>query len=799
MARVPQGSLQGQVMERDTPDPIEGATVAVWSAADSSLVTGAVSRNDGRFQIEGLRRGTYYVRVSFVGYRTETVGDVTLQPGSLAADLGTIALAVDTEHLGEVEVTADRDFVEVGIDRTVYNTKDQLVSVGGSATDVLQNIPSVEVDIDGNVSLRGNQNVAILINGRPSSLSGEALTSFLQGLPADAIERVEVIPNPSARYEPDGMSGILNIVLQKDRNLGLGGSITAGGNSQGAANASGSLTYQQGRWTLFSNYGFRRGTRDIDAARFRENRFLDPLTYLEQTDAGERTSLSNMLNTSLDYELGERSTLSGNAILSYRTGGNSGENVYRELDADRALTRIYRRTSTRDRADLNMDYRLSFQHIVTPREDQLTAEVRFENEDENNDNLYVQEPLDEASAVVTERERNEQDEHSREWAAQVDYVRPLGTGKMEAGAKGSFSRLDSDFFAETFDPLADAFLPDAQLINTFAYDEDIYAAYGIVEQSLGRFSTQVGLRAEQARTRFDLRTTNETFENDYFSLFPSAFVTYALTEGEALLRTLKLSYSKRINRPNTWQLNPFDDQEDPLFRRIGNPYLSPEYAHSWEASLSQITGTTTLTMTPYFRRTVDVIRWYETVTDEGVSLLTFENLATRDSWGAEMVGTLRPFDWLNAYASFNAYKVVTDGSNVDADLGNDSYGWTTRLNSTLNLRPDLAVQLSFFYRSPIDIENGRIDSFSMSSIGVRQKLWGEKASLSLNIRDVFNTMGFQVEREDERFFQMSDRNWNAQQIGLSFTYNFGQQDRKRRRNFDGDRGGEDFDQDMQMQ
>jgi outer membrane cobalamin receptor len=309
----------------------------------------------------------------------------------------------------------------------------------------------------------------------------------------------------------------------------------------------------------------------------------------------------------------------------------------------------------------------------------------------------------------------------------------------------------------------------------------INAAYGIAGTKIGKVGLQAGVRLEQAVTRFELETTNEAFKNDYFSVFPSAYATYEFTP----TRSFKVSYSKRINRPRTggWfnQLNPFNTNEDPYVRRVGNPYLQPEYVHSFEAGFTQLMGRSTLSLTPYFRRTVDVIRFIETIDDNSVTTVTFENLDTSDSWGAELIGTLQLGRRLNAFASFNAYKVVTDGSNVDSDLSNDAIGWASRANATINVTPALDVQLSYFYRAPMDIEGGRMDAHQMANIAVRHKLLNDRASLSLRMNDVFGTMGFHMWRDDDRFFQEINRSFNAQRIGLTFSYNFGQQRRQNRR------------------
>ena len=792
-----EGQLSGTILDADNDEPIASATVAVWAARDSSLVTGAVTRDDGTFELEGLRGGPFYVKLSFIGYMTETVSDVAIRPGNAEVDLGTIRLATDAQIMEGVEVSAERDFMEVQIDRTVYNTKDQLTSIGGTATDVLGNIPSVEVDIDGNISLRGSQNVAVLLNGKPAPMQGQSLVSFLQGLPADAVERIEVIPNPSAKYEPDGMSGILNIVLKQNQNLGFGGGLSLSAATQESYNASGNVSFQKGPVSVFTSYGFSYGSRDGSGWRTREDLTPNPSSYpiLDQNSFDDRSRLSNTLNTSVDYSLSQQNTLSLSGLWSYRTGDEAGLTAYTGLDAnDDFLDRFNRRTDGNG-TDFNMDYRLSFKRIITPREHELTAEVRYEQEWEDEFERFTQvafASMEAEDGTVTGQERNNQEDRNRETSAQVDYVRPLGeAARLEAGYKGSLENLHSDFFADVLDPNTDVFVPDASRNNTFVYDQQIHAAYGIVAAEIGKVGLQGGVRLEQALTDFTLETTNEAFDNNYFSIFPSAFATYKFSDA----RSAKLSYSKRINRPSTggWfnQLNPFNTNEDPFFRRVGNPYLKPEYIHAFEGSFTQLLGTTTLTLTPYFRRTVDVIRFVETIDDQGVTTLTFENLDISDSWGAEMIGSLRLGQRLNAYISGNLFKVVTDGSNLDSDLSNSAIGFSARANATVSVRPGLDLQLSYFYSAPQDIENGRIASRQMADVALRQQFWGDKASLSLRAQDVFGTMGFHLQRTTDRFAQEVDRTFNAQQVGLTFTYNFGQANRNNRGNRgDGGQGGE---------
>ena len=803
--QMPSTQISGSILDGETRESIPSASVAVWSLRDSLLTTGAISDADGAFLIEGLRPGRYYVRVSFVGYLTEEISDVALVPGSWTADLGSIELMPDAQMLDEVIVEERREFMEVGIDRTVYNTRDQLVSAGGDASQVLEEIPSVEVDIDGNISLRGNQNVAILLNGRPTSMTGEALIGFLQGLPASTVDRVEVIPNPSAKYEPDGMSGILNIVLRKDQDLGLGGSLTAGGGTQESYNVGGSLNFLQGKFSSFVNYGFRHGVRNSTGDRWQENRAADPLTVIDQDDRGERGGDSHNLSASVDYNMSDKNVLSLATRLSVRGGNQDGLNAYRLLNANLVEMNSYDRTRLGDRTDFNQDYRLTFSRIIAPGSHELQVEARFEKEKEDDKNSYVLDGLRLGQVVpgvgVDQfMQRSTQQENDGESSFQLDYTRPLGNGKLEAGYKGSIDLLDSRFGVETFDHGANAYLTDAHRTNTFDYRQNIQAAYGIVQQAFGPFGTQVGLRYEQARTTFDLTTVNERYENDYNSFFPSAFLTWELSRSETSWKQIKFSYSKRISRPSTWRLNPFNDNLDPYSRREGNPYLEPEYTHSMEGSYIHLAGPVSITLTPYYRKTINRIQWYEFINDRGVSITTFRNFDTSSSSGFESIGTLRLTDRLNAFGSFNAFRMQTDGSNVESGLGNDAWGWSARGNATISVRQGLSVQLSYFYRAPMDIENGRIGSFSRVSIGARQQLLNERASLSLQIRDPFDMMQFNITRETPRFYHESVRSFNARQVNLSLTYNFGrQQRRQRQQREDYEQGGGNDEEMQQMQ
>ncbi|MDX1428991.1 MAG: TonB-dependent receptor, partial [Rhodothermales bacterium] len=608
---APGGTIRGTVVDAETEKTIPSATVAVWRAADSTLATGSVTDDNGAFEIRGVRGGAYYLVVSFVGYANQVVEDVRISPQSREADLGAIALISDTEVLDEIQIAADREPVQIQIDRTVYNTADDPMAAGGTASNVLETIPSVDVDIDGNVSLRGSGNVAILINGRSAPVGPEFLAAYLRQLPASSIERVEVMPNPSARFDPEGMGGIINIVLKDDTDTGLGGTLTASADQRGGYSGTGLVSYGKGPLTLAASYGYRREDDVAAGQSFRINRYADPLTYLDQDEDEDETGTSHLLNLSADYAIAQKTTLTSSAQFGIQDEVEEELNTFLQLDADRAPVLNYLRLTREDDSRWDADFRLGLQHdFGSPSRraggggdggggfrrgrwanrqsggssaraglgsHSLSVEARFSTSNNDGDESYTEQlassgDLRERQIAATSRDRSD-------GSLQVDYVRPIGLYRLEAGYDYDYEGLNSDLFSQTMDLSTGVFAPDVNLNNTFDYDENIHAVYAQVAREWGALGVQFGARLERASTTFTLINTSESFDNDYVSLFPSAFFTYKLNQAN----TLKASYSRRINRPRTWFLNPFPSFDDPLNVRIGNPYLQPEYVDAIEA------------------------------------------------------------------------------------------------------------------------------------------------------------------------------------------------------------------------
>lgn len=773
------GTVRGTVLNPDG-QPVASAQVAVWSAADSTLVTGAVSRADGTFRIDGLRPGRYYLKVSSLGFSTATTSVVAVTPQAPAADVGTVRLAAGVLQLEGLTVTAEAAPAGFAPDRNTYSTRDMPATQGGNASDVLRNVPAVEVDQDGKPSLRGNQNVAVQINGRPSPMTGDQLGSFLQQLPANMVERVEVIPNPSARYEPEGMAGIINIVLKQNADLGLSGGFITGVGTGGRYNGSGNLGWQSGPLTLYGSYGFRRDTRQNEGSNYLERYATaggDPVFFLNQAVDGDFDMTSHLFNGSADYKLGERDVLSATGMVSRGSFTNDNLNTYAERDGSNALVRRYLGQNVTDFSDLTFDGSLSFKRTITPQQHELSAEVRFNRNDHENTNDFTEQTLtlagDDLGTPLLQTRLT--DAVTSAYSAQVDYARPFAERtKLETGYKGTLRGLDNDLGVSEFDPAQNRWVASGES-NAFEYDETVHAGYAVLNQGVGKVDLQAGLRAEYTDREFFLRNTGETYPKDYWSFFPSGLAAFNLDAQ----RQLRLSYSRRIQRPDTRLLNPFGFTEDQRNRFQGNPELEPEYTQSLELAYQHSFPMGSLQVTPFFRRTEGAIRRIREVRGD-TTISSFANLDNSDSYGTDVNGSLR-LGKVSGFASVSAFRTVTEAGTLGDNYSSDGFGWSARISGNVAITPRLDAQAFVMYRAPMDVEQGRIGAMTFSNLSLRQKVMGDKGSLSLRVMDPFNRMSFSSRTTDPMYLQLNERQFNGRAAYLTFSYNFGQQPRLRNR------------------
>ena len=773
------GTVRGRIVDGATAEALEFATVALYRLPDSTLTTGNLADEQGRFEFDRLRPGRYYLSVSLVGYAARRI-DVALTPAALTRDLGDVRLEEDARALSEVTVEGERESVTVEVDRTSYNVADQATSAGGTASDVLEKVPAVEVDADGNISLRGSQNVAILINGRPAPVPRQFLANYLRQLPAEQIERVEVIPNPSARYDPDGLAGMLNIVLKTNvgRQTGVSGGVQVGGGTLGEANTSANVNVTGQKLNAYASYGLRRDARGFRSTTLRETLDLTngtPTFLLDQEGDGTFGGLSHVFNTTLDYTLTKRQSLSLQGLVSFRNGSRDNSTAYRLGLPGAPLLGGYDRLTDANSNGFNTDATLSYRNVVTPSRNELTAEIRFGLNRDDDESTVEQAFRDSLGGLTGARfTETSLDANDRTDAtAQVDYVRPLfgDKGKVEAGFKGTFRTIDTEQDANRL--VSGALRPFA---DAFTYRENVQAAYLTLARQLGKFGVQGGLRAENVLTDFESASV-PAVDNDYFSLFPSAFLTFAPTAQNSF----RLSYSRRIDRANPRDLNPVVRIDDPVTRQVGNPALRPAYTDAFGFAYNRFWNGGYVQVEPFYRRSTDVVQRVSRAdaVDPNVTNITFANIATSDESGVEVNGSVRLATFTVNGAVSGRY-FSTEGVVGGETIGVSAYTWNTRVNAEWTPRAGSTLSGFVFYNPPRKTEQGRFGGFSRADVSFRQRLLADRATLTLRLSDPFAMQRFKFESAGPGYTIDGLRRPESRQLSATLAYTFGQQPQARR-------------------
>lgn len=773
------GEIRGAVVDAESNAPISAASAAVYNAGDKALISGAIVRQDGSFRIEGLRPGKYYVRVTMIGYGTHTSEPFDITAAAPRAVLGNIKLQKQAVEVAGVEAVAEKQAV-IAPDRNIYRVKD-VAPAAANASDVLDNVPSVSVDQDGKVSLRGNENVVVQINGRPTPIRGNQLAGYLKQLPSNTIDRVEVIPNPSAKQDPEGMAGIINIVMKQGVDLGRSGGLTVLGATNDRYSISGNFGYQAGKIATMLTYGFNLNDNQYVGANDRTRRSAGtPLFYTLQDLDGNDQNYGHNLSANLDYSLSRKDVLSTTLTLNRRFNEASTFSFYTEQDRNQNTVATYDRLRDTENNSWLVDGVLAFKRTMTPQKHELSAEVRYNNNVDDDFTTLWREPA--TGTARTEIENNTLDAGTRNVTAQLDYTKQLNEKtKLETGFRGTKRMLDRDYVA-----LKDEFGTGSFVRGTSSseleFDETVNAVYAVFSHTASKkLDLQAGLRGEIANR--DLIVANTSNPYDYTSLYPSAIANYKLNDKTQL----KASFSRRVRRPGTQELNPFPvffDQQNVFF---GNPKLNAEYTNSYELSYQRSGSLGTLQISPFYRRTSDIIRFVvntaDTLDNREITSVSFENLEKGDSWGADINTQFRFSPKLTGMWGFNVFKIVTDGGSASL-LQSDAVNWMTRTNITWVVTNSTTLLGNAFYRGPQEFETGKFSSFKAVSLAVRQKLQGDKLTATLRVTDLFKWNHFRVETGDDNLFQLTERSFNAHGATLMFQYMAGQRPRLRERRQD---------------
>ncbi len=783
LAAEPQ-QLRGKVVDAATGEPLAYVTASVQQIGSDTPPKGAVSDETGRFTITGLAEGRYAFTLSYVGYKSYE-REVEIPRDE---NVGQIKLEEDSQAVEAVEVVGQKSQMRFELDKKVFNVDQNIAATGGSASDVLTNIPSVEVDNEGQVSLRGNQSVTVWINGKASGLSSENRGDILRQLPAETIEKVEVITNPSARYSPEGTAGIINIVLKRDRRAGYFGSLQAGADLNGGYNASGNINYSSSKLEAYANLGYRyhamRNGNETDRTMLSDTG--EEFSKLIQSRNGRSTGGGFMGRAGLTWHATTKDQLSF-SFFGMKGGFDSrNPTTYNFIEGGKT---VYERTR-REMGDSNMDilnFEVGYRHEFSEKSN-LDFTISHNTFKMDGDNIYddiTRYPDASARDSLLFQHQIGQNK-SRSWEAQLDYVVSWSDRhRLEAGYKGSFDCHESPSQMYIGTTEADAVF-DASQYNRFLYNQDVHALYVTYGGKWNKLSYQAGLRGEYTSVdsrsmSWDTATAGESrgkrFEKEYFQLFPSAYLSYDLGKGNEL----QANYSRRIQRPWSNQLNSFRNVSDATNVSFGNPDLDPEYTDSFELNYIKNWERQTFSASLYWRATKDVIQRINYMTDANVMYTTYENVTHRRQGGMELVSRNSIGKFLNLTSTVNLYYNKMDGFEfmpagaVEPVIGNgdERFSWNARVIANFLLPAGFSLQLTGSYNSREVIAQGTRDATYALDAGIRKSLLKNKLSISISARDLLDSRRWTMETIGAGFRQRSENWWGGRYFGMTLTWNFG--------------------------
>lgn len=797
-AQTPSNELfiKGTVVEASTNQPLEYASITLISTTNPELITGDITDTTGNFNI-GTIAGTYNIRVEYLGYKTI---DIPNKEITNSTDLGVIKIESDTETLDGIVIQAKRAEVEIKLDKRIYNVSDNAIVRGGSASDVLDNIPSIQVDSDGNVSLRGNESVRVLIDGKPSGLASN-IGDALKMLPSESIDRVEVITNPSARYEAEGGAGIINIILKKGSNNGTNGSVSANIGDPLSYGVNASVNHRAKRVNMFANLGYSKNKTFGNSINNSEYFNADGTTSQFVNEHSESTRERQGFNGNVGIEWNITDKLTWNNSVTYRQ--NKGDNPrtlnYSNFDENYNLRYLNTRLTEEDDHKETKEYVTDFTYKFNDKGHQLFVSGSIsDNTDKENSNIStIDQTLSTISKDVTLATEDE-----KRIIARADYVLPLGEGsQFEAGYLGNFNELNTTFNLNTTNVLG---IPSN---SNLEYKERVNALYAQYGNKIDKFSYMVGLRWEDTQIDVNQLVTQDFNKKKYNSFFPSAFLSYEFVDGE----NVSASYSRRVRRPRGRMLNPISNYSSSINFFQGNPDLNPSFTDAFDFGyMKRFNHQFTFNASAYFNKTSDAtqfVRRIDGVNQEGIPITISGpiNLATEYRYGLELNLNYVPFSWWKLNANANLFQVSTRGNYqyidyldqvVNQNFDNDTFTFTGRLNSRITLPGKIEWQTNVMYEGPQTTAQGKRLSSTAVNLAFSKDVLNDKATVSLNVQDLFNSRKHRMDLDLEQSKSYSEMQWRERTINLSFTYRFNQSKSDRMKNQKRQNSSEDMEEMM---
>lgn len=790
--------VSGQVLEKDSNLPLEYATIAIIDS-NNKIVTGGITDTKGKYDL-AVAPGVYTFRFEFISYKTF---QITNQPIYKDTVLPIVFLEIDAENLDEVIIRAETTEVQIRLDKKIYNIGKDLTTSGATISDALNNVPSVNVDVEGAISLRGNENVRILINGKPSAIAGFGSTEALQSLPAETIDRVEVITSPSARYDAEGTAGILNIILKKEKTLGINGSLNTNISWPLSSSATGNINLRTKKFNIFNTSGIRYS--DAPGNAYFENLYLsdtndNPLVIEDRVY--DRIRYGYNINMGIEYFLSNTSSITASGFLHKGDHETTTTNNSREFNRSNELAFKRLRTEGENADHTTYQFSLNYVNDFSKDGHKLTADLQFENDIEEEKSL-----VEEINILpVNERLSSENitsDEDKKEYLAQIDYVLPIGeNAQFEAGYRADLeeSITDYDLFEEV--GTTGVFERNDSISNVFKYNKDIHSFYTQYGNKFGKFSFLLGLRLENTTLKgkvdavivdasddFDLN-----FDNSYTGLFPTVNLIYEIRDRE----NVTLGYNRRINRPNHWYINPFPSRSSEANIFQGNPGLEPAFSNAFDLGYLKRWENLTLTTSIYYQHETDAFERIQEdtglLTPNGIPIIRTIpiNLSTNQRYGFEAGVLYNPIKWLRFNGSFNFYKFITEGIYNAIDYGTENTSWFARGSVKVSLPSKIDWQTNVMFMGPRN--NAQTSSKAITSINVAfsKDIMNDNGTIGFNVSDLLNSRKRKSETQTETFSSYSEFQWRERRFTLSFMYRFNQKKKNQRMNGGGNGGDYEY-------
>jgi iron complex outermembrane recepter protein len=760
--------ITGTVAAGHNSEPLEFTQVALMEPADSSLITGAVSDFDGSFEVR-TAPGSYLLRVTFVGYE-ELWKEVEISGSTV--DMGTIFLSQGTEELDEVEITASARLFRSEVDRRIYSVENMPLAEGGTAIQVLETLPSVQVDQEGNISLRGSGNILIYIDGRPTNLSSDDAESILEQYPANLIRDVELITNPSARYEAEGVGGIININLKESRLQGLSGQVNTSTATGSKYTGGTTLNYHNNGIHLFSNYAYQYREIWEENESFRENFTGLASPILNQNYFTTNYRQSHVLRSGVEFDLGNDQDLRLFSNLNFRSRDRNRQYELRNMNSGRSIDSLIVRDLSEDQSSSNYEFGMNFFKGGNDRQNNLSMQLSYAFGSQDRVEYFDQRFFDPDLNEVPGRRSDQIYERPLDnnlFLFQLDYEMPLSeVMEIEAGLRSTIRNDNREQIFSQFDFANQRYVQDDVITDRFEYNQQIYAGYLIFTNRWGRLGYQAGLRAEQTYTSSFHPGNDETNGGRYFSLFPSLFLNYELGENH----DIQANYSRRIRRPGIWNLMPLINAQDLMNLRIGNPNLDPSITDNYEVSHIRSWENYMITSSIFHRTTRNALTRVFILHEDRASMVTWTNAHTNYSTGLELVNYFDISNNYNSTITANFFHRSITGESNGESFSNSNYSWTLSMLGNFRIPQLFNVQVMGNYHGPRIIPNGKIEPVFALNLGLRRNILDQQGTISLNFSDIFNTRMFSLETMNSDFYQHRQFNNESRIITLSFTYRF---------------------------